>query len=207
MLLTNRQHWNTPDEMHLRFSIIINLLYLKPVGLKCYHHPKPLKRAKTQRGRVRGETSNQSPAPKTPGHSTLQFKHCHSHPGWLKPSPTERQRLAAGPAAARGARLKIRDRKFGDLCDISVAALEPPPCPGLPTGIREVSTWESSSSPGEQAQVWGSAGSWLVQRWHSETKSWQVVKTEISSALRHCKNHLRKQVILTMKLLLLKQKC
>lgn len=92
MLLMNRQHWNTPDEMHLRFSIIINLLYLKPVGLKCYHHPKPLKRAKTQRGRVRGETSNQSPAPKTPGHSMLEFEHCHSHPGWLKPSPTERQR-------------------------------------------------------------------------------------------------------------------
>lgn len=34
-----------------------------------------------------------------------------------------------------------------------------------------------------------------------------MVKTEISSALRHWKNHLKKQFTVTMKLLLLKQKC
>lgn len=39
------------------------------------------------------------------------------------------------------------------------------------------------------------------------SKSWEMVKTERSSALRHWENRGKKQFTVTMELLLLKQKC
>lgn len=47
----------------------------------------------------------------------------------------ETERLAAGPAAAQGARLKIRDRKFGDLCSCVTSLWllwSPRPAPAFP---------------------------------------------------------------------------
>lgn len=210
----------TSNNVHLRFSIMINPLHSKPVGLECQHIQSSSNKPQqwdwsTRRGAESEMKQGASPCQsKTRG--TARTKHSGTWTKPLEPEPAGQERNLHWDRSYRRQVAKIRARNFG--------ASRAPPDSSLfltPTdtsaGCSKAPLWVSlplaqgslclGISPFSGECTEGLQGELAVRAEvaQAEWQSWQMVMREISSAPRHWKNHLKKQFI-TMKLLLLEWK-